>query len=260
MNALSDIMTNVSQEMTLQLEKVRTSIEHGLSKGMSIEEEVRKFLRNHLPDSIGITQGTVIDSHGQRSRQVDIILYDVARTPLFFQSPEGGHQLVPAEGVLAVIEVKTSVGKADVKSLITHMQSVKTLDKSAYHKIAIQTTYAAYGESVRIFPTMYFVFAFECSNHDGFHAELVRQSVQLPLRQRIDNVCFLDNYIILNYEGEPPNTVRRINALPDPNTRTATYPTNRSLLMWYLMIVDYLTQIEIPPIHIRQYIPDGFIL
>lgn len=60
-----------------------------------------------------MTKGQVIDSLGRRTKQLDVIVYDMDRTPILFSSDEDGHRLVPSEGVLAVVEVKTHVDVSD---------------------------------------------------------------------------------------------------------------------------------------------------
>jgi hypothetical protein len=110
MSSLAEIMSQAAQEMALSLAKIRTAMNHNLSKGEAAEESVRSFFRRYLPPSLGVTKGQVVDSTGQRTRQLDVIIYDVAHTPMLFSSDEDGHRLVPSEGVIAVIEVKTQVG------------------------------------------------------------------------------------------------------------------------------------------------------
>jgi len=110
---LAEIMSQAAAEMTLSLARTRTALSHSLSKGEAAGETVRKFFARYLPPSLGVTKGQVIDSLGRRTKQLDVIVYDMDRTPILFSSDEDGHRLVPSEGVLAVVEVKTHADVSD---------------------------------------------------------------------------------------------------------------------------------------------------
>ncbi|WP_132157817.1 DUF6602 domain-containing protein [Kribbella antiqua] len=257
MSGLRELMAQAAQQMRNSLEETRVALSHNLSKGEALEDAVRAFLRKHLPDSIGIAKGQLIDSKGARSPQLDVILYDAARTPILFSSAPDGIQLVPSEGALAVVEVKTSIGTSDVDSLVTHMQGVKALDKSAYHPVSISSTYNLYGERQEIAPTCYFVLALECSNPAGIAAALRERHEQLPLGKRIDSLCSLDGYALMNVKpgvefGSPTES---IDAIPIPGSYLDVYPTENALLVWYLGIVSYACQVEHRPIDLHMYLP-----
>ncbi len=165
MAALTDLMQQAAKEMEVSLGKTRAALSHNLTKGEAGEESFRQFLRKHLPDSLGVTKGQIIDSKGRQSRQLDVIVYNKLRTPMLFTSDEGDHQLVPSEGVLAVIEVKIALTKAMVPGLMTNMESVKRLDKTSYYKTngMIVDSFTMYGKEVETFRTLYFVFSYESS-------------------------------------------------------------------------------------------------
>ena len=74
--ALAAIMAEAFDEMKHSLAKSKAALSHNLSKGEAAEESVRTFFRNHLPSSLGVAKGQVIDCQGERSKQIDIIIYD----------------------------------------------------------------------------------------------------------------------------------------------------------------------------------------
>jgi hypothetical protein len=90
---LAEITSQAAAEMTLSLARTRTALSHSLSKGEAAEETVRKFFARYLPPSLGVTKGQVIDSLGRRTKQLDVIVYDMDRTPTLFSSDEDGHRL-----------------------------------------------------------------------------------------------------------------------------------------------------------------------
>ena len=95
MTGLAEIMSQAAAEMTLSLARTRTALSHSLSKGEAAEETVRKFFARYLPPSLGVTKGQVIDSLGWRTKQLDVIVYDMDRTPILFSSDEDRPPALP---------------------------------------------------------------------------------------------------------------------------------------------------------------------
>ncbi len=248
---LLEIMSQAAQEMTLSLAKIRTAMDHNLSKGEAAEETVRTFVRRYLPPSIGVTKGQVIDSRGQRTRQLDVILYDMARTPMLFGSDEDGHRLVPSEGVFAVVEVKTHVGPADMEGVFRNMLSVKRLDKSAYAPQGfIEQTVGILGQEWDHFSTLYFLFAFEAGDLVGINEALEASVSQLPLHEKVDMACSLSRGVLMN---QTPNGT--FDAAPSSGSTRVSYQTGNALLVFYMMTSEHLLQMSARPILVRRYIP-----
>lgn len=111
-------MAATRQTVQAQFAELKAGFTHNTPKGDGGEALVARFLREHLPEQIGATAGQVIDSAGAMSKQVDVVLYDRMRTPMLFTSPNGRDSLIPVEGVLAVIEVKTHLKKAMLPGIL----------------------------------------------------------------------------------------------------------------------------------------------
>lgn len=129
---IQDLWRTDAQMLQLELVRLRSIIKHNLTSGTGAEEALRSFLQKRLPSSLGVTQGQIIDSRGNISLQSDVIIYDAIRTPHIFHSSEDGTSVVPAGGVIAVIEVKSSISKADIPGVVKNMQQAKRLKKEAY--------------------------------------------------------------------------------------------------------------------------------
>lgn len=245
-------MTQAASEMSLSLARARTALSHNLTKGEAVEESFRRFLRAHLPQSIGVTKGQAVDSKGNQSRQLDVMLYDTRRTPMLFTSDDGEHQLVPSEGLIAVFEVKTHLGTSDVPGIVQNMLSVKTLDKSAYYypQSPLLVEHHVYGGQYRVIPTMYFAFGFEGDSPQSVAAKLTECQSVLPVERRVDCACILDSGVVLNYL---PSGM--INGLPEPSSTLAGYNTSKSLLMFYLFFSRFVLQVEHFGIDIQRYVP-----
>lgn len=99
--------------MTAQLSTNRDFILHPGSKGDSLEDTWIEWLRKYLPNRYCIDKAIIIDSMGQLSDQIDLVIYDQQYTP--FVLTQNGIHYIPAEGVYAVFEVKPDLkGSIDV--------------------------------------------------------------------------------------------------------------------------------------------------
>jgi hypothetical protein len=89
---------------------------HTGSKGNARAAEVAKFLQSRLPTAYGVEcQGEVVDFLDRRSGEIDIIVYDRSRNVVLSQDP----LWVPAEALLACIEVKSTLTKAELVKTFT---------------------------------------------------------------------------------------------------------------------------------------------
>lgn len=246
-----------SKELQLSLQAVRVAIEHNLSSGQSLEEAVRVFLRKHLHAGLGVTQGQVTDVNGKTTKQLDVIVYDAQVTPMLFTSEEEGHQLVPVEGVVGVVEVKSSISASSLPDIIANMQSIKGMEKKAYHPRVvpevITNTFTMYGQTLDHFPVIYSLLAFESSSFENLVPAMWKLNDVLPPHQRIDHTCLLDKGVIGNrtLQGQ-------LDAIPNPTTTSAALATEHALLTWYIFIQRMYSQAESKPINMSAYLGKDF--
>jgi len=111
---------------TTMLARFRESgfIQHSGDKGENREEILREFLENHLPKRYGVTKGEVITKDGKRSHAMDIIIYDAVNCPVLYS---GKTSILPVEGVYGIIEVKSSLSKAEFEDAAAKIESFKRL-------------------------------------------------------------------------------------------------------------------------------------
>ena len=95
--------------------------------GSAIESPVRKRLEQVLPRGIAVGSGCVIDSYGACSRQQDVVLYERDVCPVFSINDTPESTYYPCEGVIAVMEVKSSLGSAELEDSFEKIASVKHL-------------------------------------------------------------------------------------------------------------------------------------
>lgn len=101
---LKDLFSGLQNQMSAQLSTNREFILHPGSKGDSLEDTWIEWLRIYLPNRYCIDKAIIIDSTGQLSDQIDLVIYDQQYTPFVFT--QNGLHYIPAEGVYAVFEVK----------------------------------------------------------------------------------------------------------------------------------------------------------
>ena len=248
---LKEIFNEVSSQMKSDFVKAQKSLTHSGLKGDANEETVKKFLRQYLPKTLDITTGTIVDSEGNQSRQLDIIICDSANTPIFFQS--GETRVIPIECAYAVIEVKAYLDKAELEKSFKNMLSVKELKKKAYfdQKGVIVTTQTLYGREWNCWPIQHFVFAFDSPGLGSVLDNLNGYQNKNEIHKRIDSICILEKGVIMN---QAPDGM--FSALPVPGSKAVASSTSKPLLLFYTIISVILNQASMKSFNLMPYIKE----
>jgi hypothetical protein len=128
-----EFLRELSEELVTNFEKASRATTPGLI-GSAREHEVRKKLENALPAGVGVGTGCVIDYLGNASKQQDIILFEKSICPRFALNEAPDVTYYPCEGVIAVGEIKSSIGKAEIVDAFSKIESVKSLRRLAIAK------------------------------------------------------------------------------------------------------------------------------
>ncbi|MGE0104967.1 MAG: DUF6602 domain-containing protein [Blastocatellales bacterium] len=99
-------------------------IKHAGDKGENREHILRDFLSNHLPKKYGVTKGEILTKDGKHSHSADIIIFDALNSPLLYSEKTA---IVPIEGVFGIIEVKSSLSKAEFVNAARQIESFKRI-------------------------------------------------------------------------------------------------------------------------------------
>jgi hypothetical protein len=99
-------------------------VQHSGDKGENREQVLMEFLSEHLPSRYGIAKGEVITKSGERSHSADLIIFDRATCPVLYS---GRTKIIPIEGVYGIIEVKSTLSKAEFDDCITKIEQFKRL-------------------------------------------------------------------------------------------------------------------------------------
>jgi hypothetical protein len=99
--------------------------QHPGNRGAAREEALAKFLGSQLPARFGVTTGEAVDSGERRSGQLDVVIYDRNLTAPLLTEDTG--DLLPAESLLAVIEVKSKLTKTEIDKAAKAAKSISRL-------------------------------------------------------------------------------------------------------------------------------------
>ncbi|MCY4417548.1 MAG: hypothetical protein OXE87_14750 [Chloroflexi bacterium] len=126
--------------------------------GESRERAARRKLRQLLANGIGVGSGFVIDADGHVSRQQDIILFEEDICPVFRLNDSEEAAFYPCEGVVAVGEVKSTIGSAEAADILGKIASVRRLNRVAVAEESVLfprqkfTAYRHYGSRMAMEP------------------------------------------------------------------------------------------------------------
>lgn len=102
-----------------------TFFRHRTIRGDERAAALMSFLSEHLPDSLAVAKGEIIDYLDQRTGQVDIIIYDKNKAaPMSVQRE---NMLLPCEAVYGVIEVKTILTREEMRMAYKSSAAIKRL-------------------------------------------------------------------------------------------------------------------------------------
>lgn len=119
----------LQKQMEASLSTERESISHPGAKGDASELEWLTMLQNYLPRRYQASKSFVIDSTGQISDQIDIVIYDRQYSPFLFN--KNNIFYVPAESVYAILEVKQNLNKENIEYAGAKAQSVRKLYRTS---------------------------------------------------------------------------------------------------------------------------------
>lgn len=107
------------------LELIKTSsINNPGSKGTAREDALRGFFQERLPTSFAVVQGEVVDLLGQSSPQLDLMFFDQS---VDFALNADSASILPAEALLASVEVKSSLNTTEISKSISAARKLRNL-------------------------------------------------------------------------------------------------------------------------------------
>lgn len=126
---LTKLYAGMQQEMLHKLQAGATSFVHSGSKGDNTEANWIEWFRAYLPKRYKVDKAIIIDSAGNQSQQIDLVIYDAQYSYLVFS--QGNSKLIPAESVYAIFEVKQDLNKAHIEYAGEKAKSVRILQRTS---------------------------------------------------------------------------------------------------------------------------------
>ncbi|EAX88663.1 hypothetical protein TVAG_459780 [Trichomonas vaginalis G3] len=91
------------------------------------ESFCRLFLSSHLPPGFRVTTGEIIDSNSNLTGQLDVVVVNDLCPSLTIDTSQSVIAPIPADSVLAVIEVKTTLTNDALNKALNQMRPIKAL-------------------------------------------------------------------------------------------------------------------------------------
>jgi hypothetical protein len=127
--SLDELFDGVSKNLEIDFEKKAKMLGHPGEVGTGRENVLKSILTKYIPKRYVVESGFVIDALGNRSEQIDIIIYEANYTPVFEIVKE--KKFFPCETVVAVGQVKTNINsRKKMQECLNNIKSVKELDRS----------------------------------------------------------------------------------------------------------------------------------
>ncbi|MGK4567357.1 DUF6602 domain-containing protein [Flavobacterium sp. 3HN19-14] len=127
--SLSTLLESLHDEIHQQLEIARKSFSHPGTKGDVSETIWLQLFESYLPKRYQVCNGFVVDSQGNFSQQMDVIIFDRQYSPFIFNYKN--EKIVPAESVYAVFEAKQTLTAEYIKYASDKVASVSSLVRTS---------------------------------------------------------------------------------------------------------------------------------
>jgi hypothetical protein len=133
--SLSQLLSSLHEDIQQRLAIVRKSFNHPGTKGDASEQVWLSMLKTYLPKRYQAAKAHVVDSLGNFSQQIDVVVFDRQYSPFIFTYEN--ETIIPAESVYAVFEAKQT---ADA-SLVAYAQE-KVASVRSLHRTSLPIPYA----------------------------------------------------------------------------------------------------------------------
>lgn len=174
---------------------VSKSLQHSATAGSVREQIIKDFLAEHLPELVSIVSGQIFDSNDNFSKQQDVVLVLKSMPRLPFAS---GVDLIFQDGVVATIEIKTTLQPSVLKAIGDNIASVRALASST--TVTSQIGVAHRWPPHRVLTAIV--------TYGGAPASsLSKQLSQMDSSARPDLVLDLSQYLLVRNEGLLLNSV-----------------------------------------------------
>lgn len=139
--SLSRLLEGLHDDIQQRLKTSRESFAHSPTKGDASERVWLTLLQTYLPQRYQAESAHVVDSHGNFSQQIDVVIFDRQYSPFIFKYE--GQIIIPAESVYAVFECKQTLNAEHVAYAQQKVASVRRLHRTSLPIPYAKGTYPA---------------------------------------------------------------------------------------------------------------------
>lgn len=184
---LSKLYCNIQKEMIASLNLSASAVVHSGTKGDATENDWINFFKSYLPTRYKVDKGIVIDSKGNQSQQIDIIIYDNHYSYFVFHRDDT--LLVPAESVYAVFEVKQNLNKEHIQYAGNKAKSVRELLRTS---APIKHAGGQYPPK-ELHEIVSGLLTTTCDWQEPIQSKVVKNLKERDYPERLDLVCSINN-------------------------------------------------------------------
>lgn len=179
------------------------------SAGDEVETSVRSYLERRLPKNYTVHHGHFLDVSLSLTPQLDIMIADGGRFPVFFRGRDGLEYL-PYEGVHAFGEVKSSITNQDVRDFMRKVSNIRT----RLTRAAVPDGYVDKFEETSEGALLYeshperghiYRFMFAVSSDQLDVDECLKDLCNADLNDTPNQICLLDRGVIVAGRGRKPD-------------------------------------------------------
>jgi hypothetical protein len=139
--SLSKLLSCLHDDIQNRLKNTREVFDHPVVKGDASEKIWLSLFQTYLPQRYQAATAHVVDSQGNFSEQIDIVIFDRQYSPFIFYFE--GQTIVPAESVYAVFEAKQTIDLQKVRYARKKLESVRRLHRTSLPIPYAKGTYPA---------------------------------------------------------------------------------------------------------------------
>lgn len=190
------------------------------------------MLGDYLPNRYCVSKAFVIDSAGERSDEIDLVIYDRQYSPFLFN--QDGAIFIPAESVYAVFEIKQALDGENVAYAIEKAASVRRLKRTS-----VTITHAG-----GTFPPRapFRILAGLLCFKNGGGRNLMKHLKAAPEEGRLDLLCALQGGAV------------EVDYAADGKASLEASPPESALIFFFLRLLERLQGLgTAPAIDLREY-------
>lgn len=194
--SLTQLLAGLHDDIEQRLATARKSFGHAPTKGDASETVWLDLLSTYLPQRYQVATAHVVDSEGNFSDQIDIVVFDRQYSPFIFTFE--GQKIIPAESVYGVFEAKQTLNADLARYAREKCASVRNL-----HRTSLPIPYAGgVYDAKQPMPILGGVLAFESDWKPPLGDALLKVLSNGDAASRLDIGCVASHGIFFRTNGK----------------------------------------------------------